>query len=74
MRSHSRARTLAIRGALTLACLAAFGVSSPATRTAEAQTVRGCTNTGCEGVDRCYFYASVNCAMTQASCTNTGCG
>lgn len=74
MRHGPGARTLVIRVALTLACLAGFAVSSPALRTADAQTVKVCSNTGCNGIDRCYFYGGIKCSMTSYSCTNTGCG
>jgi hypothetical protein len=73
MSDNSRVRTLAVRTALTLACVAAFAVSWPTVRTADAQTVRVCSNTGCNGIDRCYFFGGINCSMTYNSCTNRGC-
>ncbi len=73
MLTCSSIRTIAIRGALTITCLAGAGAFWPSTQAASAQTVRKCTNTGCDGVTRCYFYGSVNCSMTNYSCTNTAC-
>lgn len=73
MRNSLSIRTLAIRVALTLSCLTGAGILAPSTPPASAQLVRRCTNTGCDGVTRCYFYGSVNCSMTATTCTNTGC-
>lgn len=70
---QSGIRTLVVRGALTVTCLAGAAFLAPSTQPASAQTVKRCTNTGCDGVDRCYFYGSVNCSMTHSSCTNTAC-
>lgn len=66
-------RTLSIRAVLTLTCVIGAGALWPSTQAASAQTVRRCTNTGCSGVDRCVYFGSVNCSMTNYSCTNTGC-
>jgi hypothetical protein len=68
-----RLPAFSIRVALTIACLAGAAAFWPSAQTASAQTVRRCTNTGCDGVTRCYFYGSVNCSMTNVSCTNTAC-
>lgn len=73
MLGDSCIRTLAIRGVLTVTCFIGFVFLAPNTQPASAQTVKRCTNTGCDGVDRCYFYGSVNCSMTNSSCTNTAC-
>jgi hypothetical protein len=73
MRNSSSVRTFAIRAALTFTCLVGAGIVWANTPTASAQQVRRCTNTGCDGVTRCYFYGSVNCSMTATSCTNTSC-
>lgn len=66
-------RALCIRVVLTLACLVGAGTVWPDAQPASAQTAKKCTNTGCEGVDRCVFYGSVNCSMTHYSCTNSSC-
>lgn len=71
--SNSRNRTLAVRAALTLSCLAGAGVWPPKVQPATAQTGKTCSNTGCSGVDRCLYYGGVKCFMTNNSCTNTGC-
>jgi hypothetical protein len=69
----SRIRALAFRAVLTMTCLAGAGISLQTTKTAAAQTVRRCPNTGCVGIDRCYFYGGISCSMTAVSCTNTVC-
>ncbi|MBB4635005.1 hypothetical protein [Longimicrobium terrae] len=69
----SRIRALAVRVVLTAVCLGCAGFWTPNVQTATAQNVRRCSNTGCVGIDRCYFNAGISCSMTNLSCTNTGC-
>ena len=66
-------RILSFRVAITLACLVGAGTWWPTTQTASAQLVRRCTNTGCDGIDRCTFWGSINCSMALDTCTNTRC-
>lgn len=73
MPERSSIRALSVRVALTLACVVGAGTVWPDAQPASAQTGKKCTNTGCEGVDRCVFYGSINCSMTYSTCTNSAC-